>query len=225
MKTNHIWPLHERPREKLLSSGPKSLTDAELLAVLIGKGCKGCNVMALSYELLQQFGTLRGIITANCQALTQIKGVGKVTYIQLQAAMEVIRRHLAEPLKRGDVFHCAEDVKRYIHAELRDSQKEIFGMLMLDTQHQLIAFRVMFTGTINAAAVYPRELVRQVIADNAAAVILVHNHPSGIAEPSQADIKLTRDVKDALRLIDVSVLDHFVVGDTSTVSMAARGLV
>lgn len=225
MTIQRSWPVQERPREKLLTQGTASLSDAELLAVWLGRGCNGVDVMSLAYLLLQKFGSLRGVVNASFDAINEVKGIGQVKYAQLQAGMEIVRRHLAEPLKRTSVFHCAEDVSRYIHAELRDRQNELFGMLLLDTQHKLIAFRVMFTGTINAAAVYPRELVKQVIKDNAAAVILVHNHPSGIPEPSQADIKLTKDVKAALALIDVPVLDHFVVGDVTAVSMAQRGLV
>ncbi|QJR81022.1 DNA repair protein RadC [Alteromonas pelagimontana] len=224
MENVKSWPLLERPREKLLHFGPAGLSDAELLAVLLGSGMVGRCVMTVARELLQRFGSLGGIAKASKQEFCAVHGIGEVKYAQLQSALEVTRRVLEEPLRRQSAFHHVNDVTRYIQAHLKNQEKEHFGMLLLDSQHQLIVFRIMFTGTINSAAVYPRELVKQVLADNAAAIILVHNHPSGVPEPSQADISLTRDVVSAMALIDVSVLDHFIVGDTKTVSMAQRGL-
>jgi len=219
-----VWPVKERPREKLLFYGVDHLSDAELVAVVLGSGVSGKTSLALARDLLTKVGSLRGLVTTNKKEFTAIAGVGACKYAQFQAAFEIFRRNLEIPLTRQDAFHNVEDTKRYLQAKLRDCQQEKFVLLMLDSQHQLIAFRTMFTGTINSAAVYPRELLKQVMKDNAAAVILVHNHPSGVAEPSHADIKLTADIQAAMAMIDVSVLDHFVVGDTKTVSFAQRGL-
>jgi DNA repair protein RadC len=219
------WPAQERPREKLLKHGVEHLSDSELLAILLKTGCRGTSALALARQLLVTFGSLRGVITASLEAFCAHSGVGPTKYTEIQAAVEITRRHLAEPLKRYNVFHSAADVSLFLLAQLRDADKEIFGMLLLDSQHQLIAFRKLFYGTINSASVYPRELVKQALADNATAVILVHNHPSGNAEPSQADIQLTHNVKDAMALLDISVLDHFIVGDNHTVSLATKGLI
>lgn len=219
-----LRPESDRPREKLLAGGVASLTDTELLAAFLGTGRAGRCAYTVASDLLAHFGSLRALITAPQHAFTQVPGVGAVRYIQLQSALEIIRRHLAEPLYRQPVFHAAESVTEYLRSELRDCPQENFGMLFLDSQHQLIRFKTLFTGTVNRAAVYPRELVRAVIACNAAAIILVHNHPSGIPEPSDADIALTREVSAAMGLIDVSVLDHIIVGDTICVSLAQRGL-
>lgn len=218
------WPLKERPREKLLHYGADNLSDAELIAVVLGGGVAGKSALGLARDLLSKTGSLRGVVDATELEFTGVAGIGICKYAQFQAAFEIFRRNLEIPLTRQDAFLNVEDTKRYLQAKLRDCQHEKFILLMLDSQHQLIAFRVMFNGTINSAAVYPRELVKQVIKDNAAAIILVHNHPSGIAEPSQADIKLTEEIKSAMAMIDVNVLDHFVVGDTETVSFAQRGL-
>ena len=220
-----VWPESERPREKLLKHGANTLSDAELIAVILGKGTKGRSAVALAHDILNKLGCLRGVVTASQSEYALINGVGPCRYAQLQAGFEVFRRNLEIQLSRQDAFHNVDDTKRFLQAKLRDCEQEQFCMLMLDSQHQLIAFRVMFTGTINSAAVYPRELIKQVIIDNAAAVILVHNHPSGVAEPSDADIRLTREIATAMKAIDVPVLDHFVVGDKETVSFAQRGLI
>ena len=219
-----VWPRKERPREKLLEQGAHHLSDAQLLAVLLGKGVKGKSAIALAYDMLNTLGDLRSIVTASKEQFSQIVGLGPCKYAQFQAGFEIYRRNLELQLTRQNVFHNVDDTKRYLQAKLRDCEREEFGLLMLDSQHQLIAFRTMFSGTINSAAVYPRELIKQVMIDNAAAVILVHNHPSGIAEPSNADIRLTGEIKFAMSAIDVPVLDHFVVGDKETVSFAQRGL-
>ena len=224
MQSIKHWPEHERPREKLLLKGVNFLSDAELLAVLIGRGTKTNDAIAIGRALLNEFGSLRGIVNASKESFCAIAGLGLTRYAQVQAAFEIIRRHLEEPLKQTAVFHNVTEVHNYVRSRLRDEKRELFAMLLLDSQHQLLAYRVMFTGTINAAAVYPRELVKQALIDNAAAVILVHNHPSGVAEPSQADIRITKDIKQALSLIDVNVLDHFVVGDNTATSLAQRGL-
>ncbi|MEM7419413.1 MAG: DNA repair protein RadC [Pseudomonadota bacterium] len=219
-----VWPKSERPREKLLEQGVHSLSDAELIAVLLGKGIKGKSALVVAHDLLHKLKDLRGVVTASLTQFSDIAGLGPCKYAQFQAGFELFRRNLEIQLKRQDVFNNVDDTKRYLQAKLRDCEQEKFALLMLDSQHQLIAFRTMFNGTINSAAVYPRELIKQVMIDNAAAVILVHNHPSGIAEPSHADIRLTGEIKDAMKAIDVPVLDHFVVGDKETVSFAQRGL-
>jgi DNA repair protein RadC len=218
------WPEQERPREKLLHRGAQQLTDTELLAVMLGAGMAGKTAVELARELLATLGSLREIVNCSEKEFTAVTGVGPCKYAQFQAAFEIYRRNLEIPLKKQDVFHNVNDTKKYLQAVLRDCQHEKFGLLMLDSQHQLIAFRILFSGTINSAAVYPRELVKQVMKDNAAAVILVHNHPSGVADPSQADINLTSEIRTAMAMIDVTVLDHFVVGDVETVSFAQRGL-
>ncbi len=218
------YPVTERPREKLLCHGATSLSDAELLAVLLSSGHAGRCVRTMAHDLLHTLGSLSAVVTAPMVDLQRINGVGQARYAQLQAAFEIIRRHLEAPLRERNVMSCVGDAKRYISAQLKDCRAEKFGMLLLDSQHQLLAFRIMFVGTINSAVVYPRELVRQVIADHAAAVILVHNHPSGIAEPSDADIRLTHDVRAAMAMIDVEVLDHFIVGGPHVVSLAQRGV-
>lgn len=219
------WPKKERPREKLLLSGATALSNAELLSILLRHGIKGTSALASAQLLLETFAGLRGVINASKEQLCALPGIGETRYCELQACREMARRYLAEPLFSKPLFSCADDVAQYLKAELRDLPHEVFAMLLLDSQHHLLAFRKMFFGTINAAAVYPRELVKQALCDNAAAVILVHNHPSGIAEPSSADIQLTKDVKNAMELVDIDVLDHFIVGDNVTLSLAQRGLV
>lgn len=222
--TLHHWPEQERPRERLLRYGSQQLSDTELLAIILRSGTRGLSVMELAGALLARFSSLRGVVSASSHHLCEVPGIGVTKYCELQAAMEICRRQLAEPLFKRSVFNCAEDAKFYLRAELRDLKHEVFGVLMLDSQHHLIMFRKLFTGTINAAAVYPREIVKQVIADHAAAIILVHNHPSGNPAPSEADIRLTRDIKHAMALVDVDVLDHFIVADNHVCSLAQQGL-
>ncbi|MBT80341.1 MAG: hypothetical protein CL587_08110 [Alteromonadaceae bacterium] len=218
------WPLSERPREKLFEKGVAALSDAEVLAVLFGCGMGGAGALCIARNLLDEFGSLREVVCAKKARLCDIKGVGDMRYAQIAAVSEISRRVLETPLKSRSVFNHVSDVEAFLLASLRHEYKEHFAIMCLNSQHHLIAFRTLFTGTLNAAAVYPREIVKQVIDDNAAAVILVHNHPSGVSDPSDADIRLTRDVKHALNLIDVSVLDHFIVGDNSVFSLAQKGL-
>lgn len=216
---------NEKPCEKLLCEGEAFLSDAELLAVLIRHGQKGRCALTIARDLLSHFGSLRNVCAANQQAFCSVKGVGLVKFAQLRAANEINKRQHEELLKRETVFNHADAVRKYVQIKLRDAVREVFAILLLDSQHQLIAYRELFKGTINSAAVYPREIVKQALNENAAAVILVHNHPSGIAEPSQADIRITKEVRSALSLIDVNVLDHFIVADSLTLSMAERGLI
>lgn len=217
-------PEQARPREKLLAQGVAQLSDIELLAILIRSGNQGLSALDIARCLLQTFGSLRGVMTASKANLCKVNGIGETKFCEFQAALEVCRRQLAEPLHERSMFHSADDAKLFLRAQLRDLNQEVFAIMMLNSQHHLLAFRKMFTGTINAAAVYPRELVKQALTDNAAAVILVHNHPSGNPTPSQADIALTRDVKKAMDLVDIQVLDHFIVADNQVSSLAQQGL-
>jgi len=218
------WPKQERPREKLLAQGTEALSDAELLAIFLRTGVKGLSVVDLARSLILQFGSLRGLFSASQADFCQGKGLGTVKYIQLQAVLEMSKRYLSESLNRTQVFESAQQTRLYLSSQLRDEPNEVFAILLLDSQHRMIAFKKLFFGTINAASVHPRVLVQKALECNAAAIILAHNHPSGIAEPSQADQHITQRIKKAMELIDVSVLDHFVVGDGECVSFAERGL-
>lgn len=218
------WPIAERPREKIVRQGASSLTDAEVLAALLGSGLPGASALDIARQAIADHGGLGNLLLADLSKFTQSAGLGVAKYTLLQASLELATRFHSAKLKQCCVFNHASDVEQYLTLQMRGFQQEVFALLMLSSQHHLLAFRPMFFGTINAAAVYPREIVRQAIADNAAAVILVHNHPSGVAEPSQADIRITQHITQALRLIDVEVLDHFVVARTNTVSLAQRGL-
>ena len=218
------WPKHERPREKLLAKGADTLTDSELLAIFLRTGVRGCSAIDLARNLLSEFGSLRRLLGASEHDFCQTKGLGQAKFAQLQASLEMSQRYMAEIFDKSDVFNSVEQTQAYLMAKLRDQPHEVFAMLLLDSQHRLIKYRPMFYGTIDSASVYPRVLVQQALLDNAAAVILAHNHPSGIAEPSQADKSITKRVIDAFSLMDIKVLDHFVIGDGVAVSFAQRGL-
>jgi len=217
------WPAHERPREKMLLRGANALSDAELLAIFLRTGTKGKTAVDLARELLIQFGSLRGLLEANRQQFCQSPGLGEAKYTQLQATLEMSRRYLAEKMARGDALNNPADTHRYLMARMRDYRQEVFACLYLDNRHRVISFDEMFYGTINMASVHPREIVQRALKHNASAVILAHNHPSGVAEPSQADRDLTTQLQKALALVEVRVLDHIVVGDGTTVSFAERG--
>ena len=217
------WPAQERPREKLLERGAQALTDAELLAIFLRTGVAGKSAVDLARQLLGEFGSLRALLEADLTAFSAHLGLGPAKFSQLQAVLEMGRRHLAEGLKRDSALESPQQVRDYLKARLRHEPHEIFGCLFLDTRHRVLAFEALFHGTIDGASVYPRQVVKRALAHNAAAVILTHNHPSGIAEPSQADRLLTTRLKDALALIDVRVLDHFIVGDGEPLSMAEYG--
>ncbi|WP_074181681.1 RadC family protein [Vibrio bivalvicida] len=216
-------PKESMPREKLLSHGPQSLTDAELLAIFLRTGTQGMNVLALSDHLIKEFGSLRALFSADLDQFCRHKGLGVAKYVQLQAVLEMTQRYLAETLKRGDALTSPEQTKLYLSGLLRDKQREEFFVLFLDNQHRVICGESLFQGTIDAASVYPREVVKRALEHNSAALILAHNHPSGVAEPSQSDRRITRRISDALALVDIRVLDHFVVGDGEIVSFAERG--
>lgn len=216
-------PEESRPREKLLALGPKSLTDAELLAIFLRTGIKGMNAIELADKLLKEFGSLRKLLGANENEFCSHKGLGTAKFAQLQAVVEMTERYLFEKIKKEDALTSPEHTKRYLTRILRDRHREAFYVLFLDNQHRVLKGEVLFEGTIDSAAVYPREVVKRSIDYNAAAIILAHNHPSGVAEPSQADRRITKRISDAVELVDIRVLDHFVIGDGEIVSFAERG--
>lgn len=217
------WPAQERPREKLLEQGPAALSDAELLAIFLRTGITGRSAVDLARDLLNDFNGLRPLLEADEKAFCQHKGLGQAKYVQLQAVLEMARRHLLATLSRGDALSSPDDTRNFLSARLRHHPYEVFACLFLDNRHRVIAFEELFRGTINGASVHPREVVRRTLAHNAAALILAHNHPSGVAEPSQSDRHLTERLQQALELVDVRVLDHIVVGDGQQVSFAERG--
>ena len=218
------WPEQERPREKLLVKGTAALSDAELLSIFIRTGTKGKTAIDLARALLTEFGGLRQLIEANARDFCQTKGLGKAKYVHIQAAIELGRRYLEAGLNRTDVIANPKDTKNYLLSHLRASQREVFACLFLDNKHRIISFDKMFKGTIDSASVHPREVVKQALTYNAAAVIFAHNHPSGVAEPSQADKHITKKLEEALALVDIRVLDHFIIGDKLTFSFAEEGL-
>ncbi|MGN8259028.1 RadC family protein [Pseudomonas sp. SMSB3] len=217
------WPAQDRPREKLLRQGAGSLSDAELLAVFLGSGVRGRNVVELARGLLARFGSLRQLLEADRDAFLGELGLGPVRYGQLQALLEIGRRHLATSIARESVMDSPATVRSYLKAMLRHEASEVFGCLFLDTKHRPLAFEILFRGTIDKACVYPREVVRRALLHNAAALILCHNHPSGHSEPSQEDVHLTLSLKRGLALIDVRVLDHIIVGEGEPLSMVEQG--
>ena len=217
------WPEGEGPREKLLLYGADRLSDAEILAILLRNGSQQLNAVDLARELINTFGSLRALLSASSKQICRLPGIGPVKYAQLQAAAELSRRLAKENLHRGPVLTNPDITREYLTQQLSDRNYEVFAVLMLDSQHRVIQFIELFRGTINSASVYPRELVELVLNKNAAAVILCHNHPSGVAEPSQADKSITTRIQKALETIEVNVLDHLVVGDRDIVSFAERG--
>ncbi|GBL58791.1 DNA repair protein RadC [Pseudomonas citronellolis] len=219
------WPAAERPREKLLERGAASLSDAELLAIFLRTGVAGCSAVELARRLLHEFGSLRALLEADQASFSSHLGLGRAKYAQLQAVLEMARRHLAEQLRRDSALESPQAVRDFLKARLRHEAHEVFACLFLDGRHRVLAFEVLFHGSIDSASVYPRQVVKRALAHNAAALILSHNHPSGITEPSQADRRLTQRLKDALALVDVRVLDHFIVGDGEPLSMAEMGWV
>ncbi|PUA27649.1 MAG: hypothetical protein B0W54_13955 [Cellvibrio sp. 79] len=219
------WPEAERPREKLLAQGPRALSDAELLAIFLRIGIPGKSAVDLARDLLQEYGGLRPLLESSRNEFCRGPGLGNAKYAQLQAVLEMGRRHLSATMKSGDLLTSPDLVRQYLSAQLRHQPREVFAVLFLDNQNRLIAYEELFFGTIDGASVYPREVVRRAISHNAAALILSHNHPSGVAEPSQADQRITQRLQAALELIDVRVLDHMVVGDTEVISFAERGLI
>lgn len=218
------WPDAERPREKLLSRGAGALSDAELLAIFLRTGSRGATAIDLARDLLADFGGMRPLLAASRDDLCARNGIGDSKYVTLQAALEIGHRCLAERLARGAPLTSPDRARTYLQSKLQDLPHELFCCLYLDTKHRVIRFEELFRGTIDGASVHPREVVRCALRHNAAAVIVAHNHPSGVAEPSAADNALTCRLKEALAMVDVRLLDHLVIGDGEVVSFTERGL-
>lgn len=220
------WPEAERPRERLVAHGAQALSDAELLAIFLRVGIKGKSAVDLARELLLHFdGDLSRLAQASLQQLSALPGMGPAKATQLMAVLELARRALRESMRTHDLLASPQAVRDWLRLKLAALPYEIFGVLWLDNQNRLIEYDELFRGTLAQASVYPREVVKQALARNAAAAILVHNHPSGVAEPSRADEMLTRALKDALAVVDIKVADHFIVaGNARPVSFAERGL-
>lgn len=218
------WPAAERPREKLIARGAEALSDAELLAIFLRTGIVGKTAVDLAREMLSTFGSLNALIAADEAAFCAVPGMGPAKYVQLQAVVEMARRALGEKLERGDVFNSPAAVRHYLQLKLRPLPHEVFVAIFLDAQHRLIAMEELFRGTLSQTSVFPREIVKRALFHNAAAVLLAHNHPSGVAEASQADRQLTQTLKHTLDLIDVRVLDHFIVGADQVFSFAEHGM-
>jgi len=219
------WPIGERPRQKMQEQGPSALSDAELLAIIIGSGTKGQSAVDIGRRLLAKFGSIRNFLVADREECLKQLGIGPVRLVVLQAALELARRHYLDELRVGPALADPVTANRYLLSRLRDLPYEVFCCLHLDMQHRLIAFEELFRGTIDGAHVYVREVARQVMLYNSVSVIFAHNHPSGIAEPSNPDIDLTQRLRNGLSYLDVQVLDHVIVGDGTCVSMANRGLI
>ena len=218
------WPAAERPREKLLARGAAALSDAELLAIFLRTGVPGMSAVELARELLAEHGGLAEVLRLDRRAFCARKGLGEAKYVQLQAALEMARRHLRAGLARGAAMTSPRQVREYLALWLADRPHEVFACLYLDTRHRVIACEELFRGTIDGASVHVREVVASALEKGAAALIFAHNHPSGVAEPSAADRQITERLRQALALVDVRVLDHIVVGAGESVSLAERGL-
>jgi len=218
-------PADARPREKLLASGAAALADAELIALLLRTGFKGCSVLQLAQDLLDHFGGIQGLLHAQADDLKKIKGLGPAKRAELAAVIELARRALAQELARRPAFDQPGKVKDYLKLQLGRHPHEVFAVMFLDAQTRLLKFEEMFRGTLTQTSVYPREVVKRALDLHAASVVLAHNHPSGVAQPSKADEYLTQSLINALRLVDVRVLDHFVVGEGEVISFAERGLI
>lgn len=220
----NTWPEKERPREKLLIKGASALSDAELLAIFLRTGIRGYTAVDLSRLLLDEFGSLKKLMESNELEFCKRRGLGKAKFAQLQAVLEMSRRYMYEDIQRGDALCSPQETRNYLSAQLQGYTHEVFACLFLDNKNRVIAFEKMFFGTIDGASVYPREVVKMALKKNAASVIFAHNHPSGVAEPSLSDEKITQRLKSALNLVDIRVLDHIIVGD-DLVSLAERGLI
>lgn len=218
------WPASERPRERLLAHGAGALTEAELLAVFLRTGVRGTTAVDLARQALEHFGGLNALLSASQTAFTEINGLGPAKYTQLQAVLELARRALREELGQRRLLNSPDAVRKYLRLSLAHLQHEVFAVLFLDAQHRLISYEEMFRGTLSQTSVHPREVAKRALELNSGAVVLAHNHPSGVAEPSRSDEMLTRALKNALELVDVKVLDHLIVAGAATVSFAERGL-
>ena len=219
------WPAAERPREKLLEHGVESLSDAELLAIFLRVGVTGKSAVDLAREMLSTFSSLNGIFQARFHDLCAINGIGVSKYAQLQAIFEMSRRALSEEMRTVDILSSPQQVSDFLRLKLGNLKQEVFMVLYLNVQNQLINNEILFTGSLTQTSVYPREVVKQALYHNAASVIFAHNHPTGVAQQSQADELLTNHLKQALALVDVVVLDHFIVAGNQTLSFKERGLI
>jgi DNA repair protein RadC len=219
------WPEGERPREKLIQRGAAALSDAELLAIFLRTGVVGKSAVDLARDLLYRFGTLTAMFAASQKDFCNIHGMGQAKFVQMQAVLEMSRRALGEEMRCGDALNSPRAVRDYLQLLLRGREQEVFMVIFLDAQHRVLAAEELFHGTLTQTSVYPREVVKRTLFHNAAAVILAHNHPSGVAEPSHSDRLLTDALKQALALVDVRVLDHFIVAGNGCLSFAERGMV
>ncbi|NVJ58944.1 MAG: DNA repair protein RadC [Gammaproteobacteria bacterium] len=222
MTTTSGWAEPLKPREKLLQRGAETLSDTELLAIFLRTGVAGKGVLQLAQELLSKTGGLRQFLNMPISEIPNHKGLGKAKYAQIQAALELAKRYLEQGLNRDDQLESPQQTKQYLSSKLRDCVNEQFACLFLDNRHRVIQYEVLFYGSISSSSVHPRVIVQRTLHHNAAAVIIAHNHPSGIAEPSNADIHITKVVKQALELIDVRLLDHFIIGDNQITSLAEQ---
>jgi DNA repair protein RadC len=219
------WPEGERPREKLIQRGAAALSDAELLAIFLRTGVVGKSAVDLARDLLTRFKSLTQMFAASEADFCAIHGMGQAKFVQMQAVLEMSRRALSEEMQTGDALNSPRAVRDYLQLLLRGLEQEVFMVIFLDAQHRVLATEELFRGTLTQTSVYPREVVKRTLFHNAAAVILAHNHPSGVAEPSQSDRLLTDALKQALALVDVRVLDHFIVAGAGCLSFAERGMV
>lgn len=219
------WPAQERPREKLLEKGAGALSDAELLAIFLRTGVAGKTAVDLARELLQEHRGLRKLLAADRKSFCASKGLGPAKYVLVQAALELGRRYLRTKMQRRGTLSNPQDTREFLKAQLQGYAQEVFACVFLDNRHRVIEYEELFRGTIDGASVHPREVVRRALHHNAAALIVAHNHPSGVAEPSQADSRITLRLKEALALVDIRLLDHVVIGDGEPISLAERGLI
>lgn len=219
------WPAGERPRERLLAQGPAALSDAELIALFLGAGMRGKSALDVARDLLARFGRVSRVLSAAQDELGEVPGVGSARYARIAAVTELARRALSEEMRARDSLTSPAAVRGYLRLRMQDLQHECFYCVFLDAQNRVIAAEQLFRGTLTQTSVYPREIVKTALARNAAAVILAHNHPSGVAEPSIQDQALTRTLAEALALVDVKVLDHFIVAPGACLSFAERGLI
>ncbi len=219
------WPESERPREKLLKLGAANLSETELLAIFLRTGVSGRSAVDLARELIQHFGSLTSLFTANQETLCQLPGIGIAKYTQLQAVLEMSRRALGETLKNGNALNSPKLVRDFLRLSLANKQHEVFIGIFLDAKNHTISTEELFSGTLTQASVYPREVIKRALHHNAAAIIFAHNHPSGNTSPSHADKELTQTLKQALTLIDVKVLDHFIIANGSILSFAEHNLI
>ncbi len=218
------WPKSDRPREKLIQRGPESLSDAELLAIFLRTGVKGKSAVDLARELQEQHDSIGALLQADINTFTSSRGLGEAKYAQLQAVLELARRHLLESHDRGDEITSPDAIRDFLRLQLKNQEREIFYGVFLDNRHRILCAEALFLGTISSATVHIREIVKVALSCNAAAVIVAHNHPSGVAEPSSADLRITKRINDALSLVEVRLLDHFVFAGSQVESFAERGL-